>query len=51
MKPNIQTWIVAPGIGQCPAKNWVMSDKGCFIMDRVVQCEVKIFLLSYIPTS
>ena len=31
--------ILAPDIGQRPAKNQVMSDEGCFTMDAVVQRE------------
>ena len=36
-----QTWILAPDIGQCPAKNRVMSDIGCFTTEKVVRREVK----------
>ena len=36
-----QAWILAPDIGQCPAKNRVISDEGGFTADTVVRCEVK----------
>ena len=38
---SLQAWILAPDIGQCPAKNRVISDEGGFTADTVVRCEVK----------
>ena len=42
-----QTWILARDIGQCPGKNRVTSDEGCFTTDTVVRREVKFFFISY----
>ena len=36
--------MLAPEIGQCPAKNRFMFDESCFATDRDVRREVKNFL-------
>ena len=37
-----QDWVLLEtDIGQCPAKNWVMFDKGCFATDTAVPREIK----------
>ena len=38
-----QARILAPDIGQCPAKNRDMSDESCFTTDTVIRREVRIF--------
>ena len=38
-----QVWILAPDIGQCPAKNLVMSDESCFTTDLIFSLGVKYF--------
>ena len=40
-------WILAPDIGQCLAKNRVMSDKNCFKTDTNVGCIVKKIFTSW----
>ena len=46
-----QAWILAPDIGQCPEKNWVMFDKRCFRMSTVVWREVLSFKIFQKVTS
>ena len=39
-----QARILTPDIGQCPAKNWVMSDENCFTTGPAVRLEFKKLL-------
>ena len=43
-KKDKQAWILVPDIGECPAKNQVMSEESFFTTDTVVLCEAKKFI-------
>ena len=36
-----QTWKLASDTGQCPVKNWIMSEENCFSTNAVVRRDVK----------
>ena len=46
-----QVWVLAPDIGQCPAKNLVMSDESCFTTDTIFRLGVKYFFYNLTNTK